>query len=138
MVRLTRIKYPDAAIDTGLGELQHNDERRLEAYRKGYTRGKSYLILQNHACKYKGLVIEMKNPYGTGRLNDDQIKYLNNLELLGFKTLVSNDYTHIVLHINDYMNEVRINCPGCIKLFRNKVTFNNDFNIFHRKSLHDI
>ena len=76
-------------------------------------------------------MIEMKNRYGTGRLNDDQIKYLNNLKLLGFKTLVSNDYTQIILQINDYMNEVRINCPSCIKHFRNKITLNNHLNIFH-------
>ena len=138
VVRFIRSNYPDAVIDGGLGELQHNDELRLEAYRKGYTRGKSDLIIQNHTCKYKGLVIEMKNPYGTGRLNDDQIKYLNNLKLLGFKTLVSNDYTQIILQINDYMNEVRINCPSCIKHFRNKITLSNHLNIFHRKSLHDI
>ena len=138
VVKFIRSNYPDAVIDGGLGELHHNDELRLEEYRKGYTRGKSDLIIQNHTCKHKGLVIEMKNPYGTGRLNDDQIKYLNNLKLLGFKTLVSNDYTQIILQINDYMNEVRINCPGCIKHFRNKITLNNHLNIFHRKNLDDI
>ena len=74
--------------------------------------------------------MEMKNPYGTGKLNDDQIKYLNNLNLLGFKAEVSDDSTQIILQINDYMNEVRTTCPGCIKHFRNKITLNNHLNIY--------
>ena len=57
----------------------------------------------------------MRNPCGTGRLNDDQIKYLNNLKLLGFKTLVSNDYTQIISQTNDSMSDVKITCPSCIK-----------------------
>ena len=83
-------------------------------------------------------MIEMKNPYRTGRLDDDQIKYLNTLKLLGFETPVSNSYIHIILQLNDYVDEVRFDCPDCIKHLRHKITSNNHLNILHRKNLQDI
>ena len=82
VVRFIRNNFPNAVIDGGLGELQHNDELRLEAYRKGYTRGKSDLIIQNHTCKYKGLVIEMKKPVWNRKAERGSNKVFEQLEIV--------------------------------------------------------
>ena len=54
--------------------------------------------------------IEFKNPKGIGLLSYDQSKMLRQYENNGFKTLVTNDYDHIIEQLIEYFRDVRIKC----------------------------
>ena len=60
--------YPDKIryIHAGLGDMQDTSSKRIDAWRKGYIKGKVdfVLALKNKNCD--GLAIELKNPNGQG------------------------------------------------------------------------
>ena len=92
IVKYIRANYPNLLIDAGLGELQTNSEKRIDAWEKGYTEGKPDLLIFNHSGPWKGLAIEFKNPRGYGVLSEKQKIYLEELRKIGWKTFVTNDY----------------------------------------------
>ena len=57
--------------------------------------------------------MEFKTPLGNGTLNDKQERYLNNIQMFKYKTLVSHDYDEICRVISDYMRSVRFSCMYC-------------------------
>ena len=59
----------------------------------------------------------MKSPNGRGVLSHDQSMMLRQYQNNGFKTLVSNDYNHIIQQLIEYFRDVRILCSYCPRRF---------------------
>ena len=57
VVDLIRRYYPDTILVAGLGENQDTDDKRLDSYKKGYTRGQPDLVVLNYLKDYKGPVL---------------------------------------------------------------------------------
>ena len=102
VLRYIRRFHLDALIVAGLGEYQDTVQRRCDAYRKGYVGGQPDLIITNPMNGYNGFAIELKTPKGTGDIRDNQVVWLKLLREQGHRTLISNDYTDIVLQIDEY------------------------------------
>jgi hypothetical protein len=51
---------------------------------------------------YTGFAIELKTPKGTGEIRENQVVWLKRLTQLGYKTMFSNEYTDLVLKIEEY------------------------------------
>ena len=62
---------------------------------------------------YTGFCIEFKSTKGNGVLSPDQSMILLQYQNNGFKTLVSNDYDHIIEQVIEYFRDVRIKCSYC-------------------------
>ena len=62
VVQLIRNYYPDSILVAGLGENQDTEDKRLDSYKKGYTRGQPDLMILDYHKDYKGLCIEFKSP----------------------------------------------------------------------------
>jgi hypothetical protein len=102
VVRYIRRFHPDALIVAGLGEYQDTAQRRSDAYRKGYIGGQPDHIITNPMNGYNGFAIELKTPKGTGEIRSNQMVWLKLLRERGHRTMISNDYTDIVLRIDEY------------------------------------
>ncbi|CAB3977549.1 phage repressor [Paramuricea clavata] len=102
VVRYIRKHHPNALVVPGLGEYQDTVQRRCDAYRKGYIGGQPDLIITNPMNSYNGFAIELKTPKGTGEIRDNQVVWLKSLRKQGHRTLISNEYTDIVLGIDEY------------------------------------
>jgi hypothetical protein len=50
---------------------------------------------------YNGFAIELKTPKGTGEIRSNQVTWLKLLHERGHRTMISNDYTDIVLRIDE-------------------------------------
>ena len=120
IIEFVRRFHPEANIVAGLGELQDSEEKRIESFRKGYTRGQCDILLLNKHKKYSGMAIELKSPTGWGVVSPDQKKFLERLEGAGYKTLISNDYDDVIMQIVEYFREVRSFCSHCGRWFANK------------------
>ena len=94
--------YPQAVLLPGLGELQDTEEKRLDAWAKGYMGGTCDLLIMCPNASYTAFGIEFKTPLGTGILRENQQKFLDRLQEVGCKTLVSNDYDEICRAIMEY------------------------------------
>ena len=103
-VDFIRKYYPQAIIVPGLGELQRTEQDRLDAWAKGYKSGICDLLLLNPNDHNNGLALELKTPAGTGVVSQNQQAFLEKLEAVGFKTLISNDYDQICQEIRDYFS----------------------------------
>jgi hypothetical protein len=101
-VRYIRRFHPEALIVAGLGEYQDTTQRRSDAYRKGYIGGQPDLITTNPMNGYNGFAIELKTPKGTGEIRSNQVTWLKLLRERGYSTMISNDYTDIVLRTDEY------------------------------------
>ena len=100
-----------------LGENQDTVYTRIDSFKKGYLCGSPDLIINNlHKC-YSRFAIEMKSPTGNGVLSPDQSMMLLQYQNNGFKTLVSNDYDHIIEQLIEYFRDVRIKCSYCPRRF---------------------
>ena len=100
VVRYIRRFHPEASQDT--------TQRRSDAYRKGYIGGQPDLITTNPMNGYNGFAIELKTPKGTGEIRSNQVTWLKLLRERGYSTMISNDYTDIVLRTDDYTIRVDI------------------------------
>jgi hypothetical protein len=104
VVAFIRKKYPNVFIVPSLGELQDCPSKRATAWKKGYRGGTPDLLILHPNEEYNGLAIELKTPLGNGRLSSKQESCIIDLDnRCNFRTLVSNDYTEIILFIVDYM-----------------------------------
>ena len=104
-MRYIRRFHPDALIIAGLGEYQDTAFRRSDAYRKGYIGGQPDLIITNPMNGYNGFSIELKTPKGTCETRSNQVTWLKLLRERSHRTMMSNDYTDIVLRIDEYLTE---------------------------------
>ena len=131
-VTLKRRYYPDTILVAGLGENQDTDDKRLDSYKKGYTRGQPDLLVLNYHKDYKGRCIEFKSPTNNYQVSEAQKemkkKYLNN----GYAFILSNEYDRICKNIHEYMKDIRVPCKYCIKQFLNKDTLKTHYKVIHR------
>ena len=98
VVSFLKKKYPNSIFTATLGENQDTINKRIELHKKGYICGSPDLIINNLHKHYTGFALEFKSPTGRGILSYDQSKMLRQNQNNGFKTLVSNDYDHIIEH----------------------------------------
>ena len=120
-------------FNASFGEDQTTSEIRLEKYRLGYTAGIPDLILFNPTKKYTGCIVEFKSPKG-GRLSENQEKVCEHFRKLKYKVIISNNYDHIIIKLNSYIESVRIPCLRCSNKFKSKTTLKNHLKWFHHDS----
>ena len=132
VVSFLKKSYPHSLFTVTLGENQDTVFKRIDSFKKGYLRGSPDLIINNLHKHYTGVCIEFKSPKGNGVLSPDQsmilLQYRNN----GFKTLVSNDYDHIIERIIEYFRDVRIKCSYCPRRFISYQSLRNHIKLFHK------
>ena len=132
VVSFLKKRYPHSIFNTGLGENPDSVNKRIDSFKKGYLRGSFDLVIHNlHKC-HSGLAIEFKNANGKGVLSPDQSMMLQQYENNGFKTLVSNDYDHIIEQTIEYFRDVKIKCSYCPRRFVSSQSLKNHIKSFHR------
>ena len=117
VISFLKKRYPHSLFTVTLGENQDTVFKRIDSFKKGYLRGSPDLIIKNLHKHYTGFCIEFKSPKGNGVLSLDQSMILLQYQNNGFKTLVSNDYDHIIEQIIEYFRDVRIKCSYCPRKF---------------------
>ena len=116
-----------------LGENQCTSAMRIDSYKKGYLHGSPDLIINNLHKHYTGFAIEFKSPKGNGVLSPDQSMMLRQYQNNGFKTLISNDYDHIIKQIYEYVRDVRILCSYCPRRFISSQSLKKHIKGFHKR-----
>ena len=132
IVSFLKKKYPHSLFTVTLGENQDTAFKRIDSFKKGYLRGSPDLIINNLHKHYTGFCIEFKSPKGNGVLSPDQSMILLQYQNNGFKTLVSNDYDHIIEQVIEYFRDVRIKCSFCPRRFISSQSLRNHINGFHK------
>ena len=117
VISFLKKRYPHSLFTVTLGENQDIVHKRIDSFKKGYLRGFPDLIINNLHKHYTGFCIEFKSPKGNGVLSPDQSMILLQYQNNGFKTLVSNDYDHIIEQVIEYFRDVRILCSYCPRRF---------------------
>ena len=132
VVSFLKKRDPHSLFIVTLGENQDTAFKRIHSFKKGYLRGSPDLIINNLHKHYTDFCIEFKSPKGNGILSPDQsiilLQYRNN----GFKTLVSNDYDHIIEQVIEYFRDVRIKCSYCPRKFIGSQSLRNHIKFFHK------
>ena len=132
VVSFLKKRYPHSLFTVTLGENQDTAFKRIDSFKKGYLRGSPDLMINNlHKC-YSGFAIEMKSPKGNGVLSPDQSMIMRQYQSNGFKTLVSNDYDHIIEQIIEYLRDVRTLCSHRPRRFISSQSLSNHINGFHK------
>ena len=132
VVHFLKKRYPHSLFTVTLGENQDAVHKRINSFKKGYLRGSPDLIINNLHKHYAGFCIEMKTPKGNGVLSPDQSTVLRQYQNNCFKTLVSNDYDHIMEQIIEYFRDVRILCSYCPRRFISSQSLENHIKSFHK------
>ena len=132
VVSFLKKRYPHSIFIAKSGENQDTYNKRIESYKKGYLHGSPDLIINNLHKNYTGFAIELKNPNGKGVLSYDQSKILRQYQNNGFKTLVSNDYDHIIKQSVEYFRDIRIKCSYCPRRFISYQSLKNHIKSFHK------
>ena len=132
VVSFIKKRYPHSLFTVTLGENQDTVHKRIDSFKKGYLRCSPDLIINNLHKHYTGFCIEFKSPKGNGVLSPDQSMILLQYQNNGFKTLVSNDYDHIIEQIIEYFRDVRIKCSYCPRRFISYQSLRNHIKFFHK------
>ena len=132
VVSFLKKRYPHSLFTVTLGENQDTAFKRIDSFKKGYLRGSPDLIITNLHKHYTGFCIEFKSPKGNDVLSPDQSMMLRQYQNNGFKTLVSNDYDHIIEQIIEYFRDVRILCSYCPRRFISYQSLKNHIKFFHK------
>ena len=136
VVSFLKKRYPHSLFTVTLGENQDTVFKKIDSFKKGYLRGSPDLIMNNLHKHYTGFCIEFKSPKGNGVLSPDQSMILLQYQNNGFKTLVSNDYDHIIEQVIEqvieYFREVRIKCSYCPRRFISSQSLRNHIKDFHK------
>ena len=135
VVSFLKKRYPNSIFTATLGENQDTSKKRIVSHQKGHPRGSPDLIINNLHKYYTGLATEFKNLKGIGVLSYDQSKMLRQYESNGFKTIVSNDYDHIIEQLIEYFKDVRIKCSYCPRKFISSWSIKNHIKSFHKNAL---
>ena len=132
VISFLKKRYPRSLFSITLGENHRTGGMRIDSYKKGYLRGSPDLIINNLHKHYTGFCIEFKSPKGNGVLSPDQSIMLRQYQNNGFKTLVSNDYDHIIKQLIEYYRDVRILCSHCPRRFISSQSLRNHIKSFHK------
>ena len=130
VVSFLKKRYPHSLFTVTLGENQDTVCKRIESFKKGYLGGSPDLVINNLHKNYTGLCIELKNPNSRGVLSHDQSMMLQQYQNSGFKTLLSNDYDHIIEQLIEYFRDVRILCSHCPRRFISSQSLKNHIRAF--------
>ena len=118
VISFLKKRYPHSLFTVTLGENQDTVHKRIDSFKKEYLRGSPDLIINNLHKHYTGFCIESNK---NGVLSPDQSMILLQYQNNGFKTLVSNDYDHIIEQIIEqiieYFRDVRIKCSYFPRIF---------------------
>ena len=133
VVHFLKKRYPHSLFTVTLGENQDTVYKRIDSFKKGYLRGPPDLIINNLHKYYTSFCIEMKSPKGNGVLSPDQSIMLRQYQNNGFKTLVSNDYDHIIEQLTEYFKDVRMMCSHCPRRFISSQSLINHIESFHKR-----
>ena len=131
VISFLKKRYPHSLFTITLGENQDTVHKRIDSFKKGYLRGSPDLIINNLHKHYTGFCIEFKSLKRNGILSPDQSMILLQYQNNGFKTLVSNDYDHIIEQIIEYFRDVRIKCSFCPRRFISSQSLRNHIKGFH-------
>ena len=109
VVSFFKKRYPHSLLVPSPGENQDSSYKRINSYKKGYLHGSPDLII-NNVHKHYTQVLQSSSKIQTvkGVLSPDQSMMLRQYENNGFKTLVSNDYDHIIEQLIEYFRDVRM------------------------------
>ena len=132
VVSILKKRYPHSLFTVTLGENQDTAFKIIDSFKKGYLRGSLDLIINNLHKHYTGFCIEFKSPKGNGILSPDQSMILLQYQNNGFKTLVSNDYDHIIEQIIEHFRDVRMLCSHCKRRFISSQSLRNHIKFFHK------
>ena len=132
VVSFLKKRYPHSLFTVTLGENQDTAFKRINYFKKGYLPGSPDLIINNLHKHYTGFFIEFKSPKRNGVLSPDQSMMLRQYQNNGFKTLVSNDYDHIIEQVIEYFRDDRIKCPYCPRRFISYQSLRNHIKGFHK------
>ena len=132
VVELIRNFYPNVIMVPGLGENQDTPDKRINSWKKGYTKGQPDLMILDYHKDYKGLCIEFKSPTNNYNISEAQLKMKEKYRENGYTFILSNDHDKITKLIHKYMAGVRIPCKYCTKSFRNKKTLEKHYKVIHR------
>jgi prophage antirepressor-like protein len=128
-------KHTKLLITATLGENQDTSRKRIDSYNKGYSKGMPDIVIFDSTKKYHAFCIELKNPNGNGVISKSQMTIMDKFKLLGYNTLISNDYDEIIINIFNYWEETqfvkRMKCNKCNKSFANNNTLEK-----HKKKYH--
>ena len=133
VVHFLKKRYPHSLFTVTLGENQDTVYKRIDSFKRGYLRGSPDLVINNLHKRYSGFAIEMKSPKGNGVLSPDQSMMLQQYQSNGFKTLVSNDYDHIIEQPIEYFRDVRILCSYCQRRLISSQSLKNHIKSFHKR-----
>ena len=132
VVSFLKKRYPHSLFTVTLGENQDTVRKRIDSFKKGYLHGSPDLIINSLHKHYTGFCIEFKSPKGNGVLSPDQSMILRQYQNNGFKTLVSNDYDHIIEQVIEYFRDVRKKCSYCPRRFISSQSLRNHIKGFHK------
>ena len=132
VVHFLKKRYPHSLLTFTSGENQDTVYKKIDSFKKGYLRGSPDLIINNLHKHYTGFCIEVKSPSGRGVLSPDQSFMLQQYQSNGFKTLVSNNYDHIIEQVIEYFRDVRILCSYCPRRFISSQSLRNHIKSFHK------
>ena len=132
VISFLKKRYPHSLFTVTLGENQDTVHKRIDSFKKGYLRGSPDLIINNLHKHYTGFCIEFKSLKGNGVLSPDQSMILLQYQNNGFKTIVSNDYDHIIEQVIEYFRDVRIKCSHCPRRFISSQSLRNHIKGFHK------
>ena len=132
VVSFLKKRYPHSLFIVTLGENQDTVHKRIDSFKKEYLRGSPDLIIKNLHKHYTGFCVEFKSPKGNGILSPDQSMILLQYKDNGFKTLLSNDYDHIIEQVIEYFKDVRIKCSYCPRRFISSQSLRNHIKFFHK------
>ena len=132
VVSFLKKRFPHSLFTATLGENQCTSAIRIDSYKKGYLRGSPDLIINNLHKRYTVFAIEFKSPKGNGVLSPDQSMMLPQYQNNSFKTLVSNDYDHIIEQLIEYFRDARILYTYCSRRFVSSQSLKNHIKSFHK------
>ena len=132
VVRLIRNYYPNAIMEARLGDNQDTPSKRIDSWRKGYTKVQPDLMIVNYHKDYNGLCIEFKSPTNIYQISDAQREMKERYKENCYKFILSNDYDYICKQVHKYMAGVRVPCKYCRRAFLNKETLKKHYIVIHR------
>lgn len=124
----------NAILVPGLGEHQVTTQLRSDSFFKGYTSGQPDIIILNPHRYYSGLCLELKTPTGKGVVSKNQKEYLDTLDQMNYKVIISNDYDFIVVQLLEYFNDVMYPCKYCYgkRGYKTLEKLNRHYQYFHK------
>ena len=105
VVEFVRKRYPDVLIIAGLGELQDSSSKRIDSWRKGYTKGQPDLMLPVRSGRKNGLALELKSPGWQHEASEHQKAFLRKLEAESWTIVVSNCYEDLLFEVRDFLEK---------------------------------